>query len=62
MKVEVATDIIHLMANIIWAAVENINNESDPVKILCGLWEVLSILKSKFKKKNVPFSVQEGDT
>lgn len=29
MKVEVATGIVHLMANIICAAVENINNESD---------------------------------
>lgn len=50
MKVEVITDVVHLMANMIWAAVENINNESDPVKILCGSGEVLNILKSNFKE------------
>lgn len=50
MKVEVATGIVHLMANIICAAVENINNESDPVKILCVSWEILSILESNFKE------------
>lgn len=48
MKVEVAADIVHLMANIIWAAVENTNYEWDPGKTLCGSWEVLSILKSNF--------------
>lgn len=32
MKVEVAPDIVHSMANIIWAAVENFQNDSDPVR------------------------------
>lgn len=60
MKAGLATDIVNFMANIMWAAVENINNEFGPVKIPCGSWEVLSILKSNFKeKKEIPCSVQE---
>lgn len=51
------------MANIMWAAVENINHELGPVKIPCGSWEELSILKSNFKEKiEIPRSVQEEKT